>query len=127
MVIPIEESLIYVRPLYLRAASGRIPELTRVIVGYQNEIVMEETLDAALARLFGGRVPESSREPASTATAALPAAAPGTTAAAGGEGDLATLARSHYLRAIEAQRAGDWAKYGEEIRLLGDVLARMRP
>jgi uncharacterized protein len=36
MVIPIEESLIYVRPLYLRASGGRIPELTRVIVAYQN-------------------------------------------------------------------------------------------
>ena len=37
MVIPIEESLIYVRPLYLRAQAGRIPELTRVIVAYQNQ------------------------------------------------------------------------------------------
>ena len=52
LVIPIEESLLYIRPLYLRAASGRIPELKRVVVAYQNHIVMEETLDAALARLF---------------------------------------------------------------------------
>ncbi len=52
MVIPIEESLLYVRPMYLRAQAGRIPELTRVIVAYQNSIVMERTLDAALARLF---------------------------------------------------------------------------
>ena len=55
LVIPIEESLIYIRPLYLRAAGGRIPELKRVIVAYQNQIVMEETLDEALARLFSGR------------------------------------------------------------------------
>ncbi len=41
MVIPIEESLLYVRPMYLRAQAGRIPELTRVIVAYQNSIVME--------------------------------------------------------------------------------------
>jgi uncharacterized membrane protein (UPF0182 family) len=53
MVIPIEQSLIYVRPLYLRAQTGRIPELTRVIVAYQNRIVMEPTLDLAIARLFG--------------------------------------------------------------------------
>ena len=52
MVIPIEESLLYVRPMYLRAQAGRIPELTRVIVAYQNSIVMERTLDAALGRLF---------------------------------------------------------------------------
>jgi uncharacterized membrane protein (UPF0182 family) len=56
MVIPVEESLIYVRPLYLRGSGGRIPELQRVIVVYQNQIVMEPTLDAALARLFGGSV-----------------------------------------------------------------------
>ena len=52
LVIPIEESLLYIRPLYLRAAGGRIPELKRVIVAYQNQIVMEETLDEALGRLF---------------------------------------------------------------------------
>ena len=55
MVIPIEESLIYVRPLYLRASGGRIPELTRVIVAYENRIVMQETLEAGLAELFGGK------------------------------------------------------------------------
>ncbi len=60
LVIPIEESLLYIRPLYLRAAGGRIPELKRVIVAYQNQIVMEETLDEALGRLFprgSGAVP----------------------------------------------------------------------
>ncbi len=51
MVIPIEESLIYVRPLYLRASGGRIPELTRVIVAYQNQIVMEA--DAGGGRWHG--------------------------------------------------------------------------
>ena len=55
MVIPIEESLIYVRPLYLRAQSGRIPELRRVIVAYQNQIVMERTLDEAHTRIYGGQ------------------------------------------------------------------------
>ncbi len=62
LVIPIEESLVYIRPLYLRAAGGRIPELKRVIVAYQNHIVMEETLDEALDRLFpGGSGPAAPR------------------------------------------------------------------
>ena len=51
LVIPIEEALLYIRPLYLRASGGRIPELKRVIVAYQNQIVMEETLDQAIDRL----------------------------------------------------------------------------
>ena len=56
LVIPIEESLIYIRPLYLRSPGGRIPELKRVIVAHQNQIVMEETLEQALNRLFPRRV-----------------------------------------------------------------------
>ena len=56
LVIPIEEALLYIRPLYLRASGGRIPELKRVVVAYQNQIVMEETLDQALNRLFGRAV-----------------------------------------------------------------------
>jgi uncharacterized membrane protein (UPF0182 family) len=133
MVIPIEESLIYVRPLYLRASGGRIPELTRVIVAYQNQIVMEETLEAGLARLFGGGVTQPpdaqltrglGSEAAPDATPAL--APPPTPAADNALPALAAEARGHYDRAIEAQRNGDWAKYGEELRLLGQVLAQMR-
>ena len=48
-VIPIEESILYVRPLYLRAEGGQIPELKRVIVAFENTISMGETLEEALA------------------------------------------------------------------------------
>ena len=50
LVLPIEGSLIYVQPLYLRAQGGRIPELKRVIVAHEGRVAMAETLDAALAR-----------------------------------------------------------------------------
>jgi uncharacterized membrane protein (UPF0182 family) len=131
MVIPIEESLIYVRPLYLRAQAGRIPELTRVIVAYQNRIVMEPTFEQAIARLFGqaDRTAAPPRPPTATGTAAAPPA-PGTPAPAGFDSAawqrMADEARDTYRRALEAQKAGDWAKYGEEIRRLGELLDRMR-
>jgi uncharacterized protein len=130
MVIPVEESLIYVRPLYLRASGGRIPELQRVIVVYQNQIVMEPTLDEALARLFGGAVPrtpevELTQGPAQPPAAVNAAAGPAPPASRDPVDALAAEARGHYDRAIEAQRAGDWAKYGEELRLLGQILDRM--
>jgi len=134
MVIPVEESLIYVRPLYLKASGGRIPELTRVIVAYQNQIVMEETLEAGLARIFGDRAGAGAAPPVTAPSqtqttgppAPGPAAAPATPAAPAAAGSLAAEARAHYDRAIAAQRAGDWAKYGEEIRALGEALERMR-
>ena len=86
---------------------------------------MERTLDEALARLFDGTRQRTSST-TSTATPVEPAA-PGTRAGAPATtSQLAAEARTHYERAIEAQRAGDWAKYGEELRILGELLAKMR-
>ena len=126
LVIPIEEALLYIRPLYLRASGGRIPELKRVVVAYQNQIVMEETLDEALNRLFAG--PSNRPAPAApTLVADAGVSAPvATTAAAGPPGALAERAQDHYSRALRAQRDGDWTRYGQEIERLGEVLEEMQ-
>jgi uncharacterized protein len=129
LVIPIEESLIYIRPLYLKAAGGQIPELKRVIVAYQNNIVMEETLDAALGRIFpGGAARPQPATPGAEGQppASAPAAGPGQPSASPDVASLAEQARAHYQRALQAQREGNWALYGEEIKKLGEVLERMR-
>lgn len=119
LVIPIEESLVYVQPIYLRAEGGRIPELKRVVVAYQNRVVMEATLEEGLARLFGGVLEPGGR----AAVAATP-----TAAARVGDVRGAALARQAselYQRALEAQRAGDWARYGELLSRLGEVLRQL--
>lgn len=125
LVIPIEESLIYIRPLYLRAAGGRIPELKRVIVAYENRIVMEETLDLALDRLFPAdgrpRSPRPSADPEGAAQIEGDERAPLPADAAA----LAAEARAIYQRALQAQRDGNWAQYGEEIKRLGEVLEKL--
>jgi uncharacterized membrane protein (UPF0182 family) len=120
LVVPIEESLLYIRPLYLRAAGGRIPELKRVIVAHQNQIVMEETLDAALERIFpsggGSGGARRDQDPGRAAATETDSAS----------SDLGARAREHYQRALAAQREGDWALYGEEIKRLGEVLERIK-
>jgi uncharacterized membrane protein (UPF0182 family) len=117
LVIPIEEALIYIRPLYLRAAGGSIPELKRVIVAYQNQIVMEETLDAALGRLFPDGAPAQAVGKPETPSAPAPAPADA--------GALAAEAHATYQRALQAQREGNWALYGEQIKRLGELLEKM--
>jgi uncharacterized membrane protein (UPF0182 family) len=123
LVIPIEESLLYVQPLYLQAEGGRIPELKRVVVAYQNRVVMQETLEAALADLFGGA-------PGRRAPAPSIAAGPSNAGApAAVDPRLITSieeARRRYEAALQAQRELDWARYGEEMRRLGEVLERLR-
>jgi len=114
LVIPIEESLIYVQPIYLRAEGGKIPELKRVIVAHENRIAMEETLDLALERVFGGRVVVDERP------------SPSAVAQPFTEDDLIQQIREHFERAIQAQRRGDWALYGEEIKKLGELLENIK-
>jgi uncharacterized membrane protein (UPF0182 family) len=53
IVIPIENSFLYVVPLYLKAEGTNFPQLKRVIVATGDKVVMEPTLDEALASLFG--------------------------------------------------------------------------
>ncbi len=119
LVIPIEQSLLYVQPLYLQADKGRIPELKRVVVAYGNQVVMDETLDGALTTMFGGV----------TRPRAAPAVATSAGAAAsGGNAQFqadAVEARRHFQAAVDAQRNGDWAKYGEELKALGQILDRI--
>jgi uncharacterized membrane protein (UPF0182 family) len=57
LVIPIERSLLYVEPLYLEAERNSLPTLVRVIVAYENRIVMAETLEQALQAIFGPNKP----------------------------------------------------------------------
>ena len=124
LVIPIEEALIYVRPLYLRAESGKIPELKRVIVAYENRIAMEETLEASISRIFLGTVPESIETGTSSSKAA--AAPEKSPVPGGGAIDLVQQAGDAYERAVQAQRQGDWAKYGEELKRLGSILESLK-
>ncbi|KVS38431.1 UPF0182 family protein [Burkholderia ubonensis] len=106
VVVPIEHSILYVSPLYLRAASGQLPELKRVIAAYGERVVMEDTLSAALAALFK-----------ETASAGAPP--PGAADARARE------ALAHYARALERLKGGDWAGFGAELDALRPLLESM--
>jgi len=112
--VPIENSILYVSPLYLRAATGQLPELKRVIAAYGDRVVMEETLGAALAALFKDTAPPPVR----------PAEA-GAAASAGPAGPADARAREalmHYDRAIERLKAGDFSGFGAELETLRPLL-----
>ena len=115
-VIPIEDSILYVSPLYLRAEKGQIPELKRVIAAYGDQVVMEETLAEAMAALFG-RGPDVSSPPSASVGAS--ATAP--------ESDRTGEALAHYNRAMEQLKAGDWVGFGAEMDRLRGALESNQP
>ncbi|MDY5975191.1 MAG: UPF0182 family protein, partial [Anaerovoracaceae bacterium] len=108
-VIPIEESILYIEPVYLEAKNSSIPEVKKVIVVFGDRIAYESTLAEALETMFG----ES-----------------GTAASSGSAGDDKTLSRSEIIskaqdifdKAQKASRSGNWAQYGEYVQELEKYL-----
>ncbi len=123
LVIPLEDSLLYVEPLYIRAQNGQLPELQRVLASYGDRTVMGDDLESTLAALFtGGKtgpplVTKGAPQPA--VVAAAPAGVPPGNVTPDLQG-----AAAHYNRALQALRQGDWAQFGVEIRKLGRDLGQ---
>ena len=105
--IPIEDAILYVSPLYLRAETGHIPELKRVIAAYGDQVVMEETLTDALEALF--RPPSGS----------LP---PGAVSGRPDPDRTREALLGHYTRAMERLKAGDWGGFGAELEAMRALL-----
>jgi uncharacterized membrane protein (UPF0182 family) len=120
LAIPIEQSLVYVQPLYLAATEqGALPELRRVVVAHGNQIAMEPTLEAALSRVFGARV--RGEETAARAPERGAPAAPSAAIVGGVQ-----RAWEAWQRGQEALRRGDWATYGQEQKRLEEALRQLR-
>ena len=154
LVIPINNSVLYVEPIFLQAENGGIPELRRVIVSYKNQLIMRENLEEALSAMFeegeGLAVPEEDVEELQEETGVDledtgvevegedTEAQPGQTqpeeqAAEETADDLMPSSRSEliseandlYQQAQQALQDGDFAAYGETITELGEVLNQL--
>jgi uncharacterized membrane protein (UPF0182 family) len=114
LAVPIEESFLYVQPLYLAAQRGRLPELKRVIAAYGERISMEETLEVSLQKIFGDGLNG----------AAAPAA--GVAAKSPPEAGRAAQALAHFTRAREHLERWDWTGFGEEVGKLEAILRQLQ-
>jgi uncharacterized membrane protein (UPF0182 family) len=123
LVIPLEDALLYVQPLYIQAQSNPLPELKRVIVASTDSVVMSDRLDSALAALSQGRSGEvlaaATAPPQQQPQANAPPRATGSTA------DLAGAARDHLRAAEAAAGKGDWMTYGTEMTLVHQLLDQL--
>ncbi len=109
LVIPIDGSILYVQPLYLRAAQGELPELTRVIVAYDKKIVMTPSLERSLATVFN-QIPAGLTESGVSSTA---------------NSQSKQSALEIYQQAQQALQRGDWIEYGRYQQQLQNILQEL--
>ena len=109
LAIPIEESILYVEPIYLEAASGELPELKRVIAIYGKNVAMAETLDGALSAVFRGRVTTARPRRVEAPRFLMPR-------------ELAKKALELYNRAQSSLKQGDFGAFGDRLRELRKIL-----
>jgi hypothetical protein len=114
LVIPIENSILYVSPLYLRAEHGHLPELKRVIAAYGEHVVMKETLSEALSALF---IEPGGVRAAPNTTEETPLTGPA--------GSQAREALDRYNQAVERLKSGDWKGFGTQFDAMRELLEKM--
>jgi uncharacterized membrane protein (UPF0182 family) len=114
LVIPIENSILYVSPLYLRAEHGHLPELKRVIAAYGEHVVMKDTLAEALSALF---IEPGAAPAVSSTTEEVPLTGPAAS--------QAREALDRYNQAVERLKSGDWKGFGTQFDAMRELLEKM--
>ncbi len=123
LLIPIEKSIIYVRPLYVQADQNPLPKLVRVIAVYGNKAVMKNTLAEALAELFPGAPATLEQNPGTDAPP--PGGSPPPTEPSGPSasvGDLIARADTAFVAAQAALQKGDLAEYQRKVNEAADLV-----
>jgi uncharacterized membrane protein (UPF0182 family) len=136
IVVPVQDSLLYLQPIYLQSTSAAFPEFERIVVASPTTVVWGETLTEALGLLLeqqGGPGPSPSPGPTPTpgpTPSASPTPAPTATPPAGELPDdvpgLVAFAYDHNQAAQTALQAGDFATYGAERALVDAALEKLR-
>lgn len=122
LVVPIKESILYIEPIYLTMNSeNSLPEVVRIVVAYQDKIVMEKTLDEALSKLFGtdfrteGAVPstpDSDNDTTSTGGVLT-------------YNEVVEQIKAAYQNAKRSAQNGNWADYGRYLEQLEQAISQL--
>jgi uncharacterized membrane protein (UPF0182 family) len=126
-VVPINESIMYVEPIYLKASEGSLPEVKRIIIYYGDRIAYETTLAEALDSMFGPGTGDAIAITDPTGDTGDADSGPDDTGTGGDSQQMTTdqiirAAVEAYNSAVQAQKDGDWAKYGQEMKRMEGYL-----
>ena len=143
LVIPLQDSLLYIEPVYLVSTNNPLPVFQKVVVGTPSQVVWGNSLQDALSQIYagqGGTAPGGSTSPGSSATPGPTTTPVGPTATptqagtpnplpsvslSGNAQQLIAEANAHYLAAQTALHNGDLATYQKEMNIVGQLIAQL--
>lgn len=113
LTLPVEDTILYVEPIYIQASEARMPQLKKVVLAMGNLLIYEDTYEQALAKLGGYQLPAAPAQPSATA------GTPATPAPVASELDRRLgLVRQHLRRYRELAGQGRWSEAGKELEAL---------
>ena len=121
LVYPISGSLLYVEPLYIEAEQNKFPQLKKIFVFYKDQIVMEDTLELALEKLFGADAGEQdhTKPPVQNGQQQPLTPADATTQ------ELIERLVALHQESREKLKEGDWATYGQLQQEMDEIISRL--
>ena len=125
LVIPFKNSIFYVEPVYITSENdASLPEVKRIIVAYKDEIVMEPTLEEALAKVLknsSGVTPDLSQPTQENVTENAP-----TTEDIKDISDEIQKVIDAYDAFSQSSKNNDWEKMGSDLKKLDDAISNIR-
>jgi uncharacterized membrane protein (UPF0182 family) len=125
LVLPIEDTFLYVEPIYIQANEARMPQLRKVVLAMGNRLIYSDTYEQALAELASGRQAPA-EEAVTVSTAPTPGTPPSGAAAPQQQDRLAENVRQHLRRYREHAAQGRWAEAGRELEAIEALVNQRR-
>lgn len=123
LVLPVQDTFLYVEPIYIQASQAKMPQLKKIALAMGNILIYTDTWEQALVELkaaMRGEVPKPAAQTTESAAAAQPAVATAATA----QNATVEAIRSHWRRYRELSAQGKWAEAGKELDAIDGLLKR---
>jgi uncharacterized membrane protein (UPF0182 family) len=132
LILPVEGSLLYIEPIYLQSSSSKMPQIKKIVAATKDKLVWGDNLDQALGSLLGTPVDIGGVGPATTEPGTVIPPETGTTGGNVTPGTVTAEQKALIAEAVATMTrykqytsTGDFAKAGQELKALEDVLAKL--
>jgi uncharacterized membrane protein (UPF0182 family) len=125
LVLPIDNSFLYVEPIYIQASQASMPQLRKVALGMGNRLAYADTYEQAIQQLIqelSGEAAPVRNEPTARPSAPTQAAPPAPSAESVQAIRTLNEIKTHLERYRELSAQGKWAEAGKELDAIQDLV-----